>query len=62
MTSSGLPRTVARMVRSGANVPDSWVPWRIPATTLGPFMRSCLAYAVPETPAPIVGIDWDRFQ
>lgn len=57
MTGQGLPATVKRMVRSGAQVPDSWVPWRLPATTVGVFMRSYLAFAVPETPATIVGID-----
>ena len=47
MTGQGLPATVKRMVRSGAQVPDSWVPWRLPATTVGVFMRSYLAFAVP---------------
>lgn len=57
MTGQGMPGTVARMVRSGAQVPDSWVPWRLPATTLGVFARSILPFVIPETPATIVGID-----
>lgn len=57
MTGQGLPGTVARMVRSGARVPDSWVPWRLPATVLGAFARSILPALVPEAPPTIIGID-----